>query len=146
MPDLPPFDLDRFIPYRLAVAAQRTSDELARLYRDRFGISVAEWRVLAHLAQAGNVSVRDIEARVGMEKSKVSRAASRLEAAGRIAKATNPRDRRLVSLELTSAGRALMAELLPLAEAYQRDVEHRLGAALGGLDRGLSRLLESRPR
>ena len=143
MTDLPPFDLDRFIPYRLSVAAQKTSEALARQYRDRFGISIPEWRVLAHLAAAaGDVSVRDIERRVAMEKSKVSRAASRLEAAGYVAKRGAENDRRLVSLALTEKGEELMRELLPLAEAYQREIENRLGAALAGLEDGLGRLLE----
>src|SRR6056297_1094233 len=89
-PTLPDFDLGRFTPYRLAVAAEKTSEELARQYHARFGISIPEWRVLVHLAQpidgAETVSVRDIEARVAMEKSKVSRAAKRLEASGHIEK------------------------------------------------------------
>lgn len=143
MTDLPDFDLDRFTPYRLAVAAQKTSEELARLYRDRFGISIAEWRVLAHLAHAGEapVSVRDIQARAAMEKTKVSRAASRLEAAGYIRKDVQVTDRRLVSLALTDGGRALMGELLPLAKAYQRDIETRLGDTLTGFEAGVDRML-----
>jgi len=141
MTDLPDFDLSRFTPYRLAVAAERTSEELARQYRDRFGISIPEWRVLVHLAHSGDVSVRDIEARVAMEKSKVSRAASRLEKSGLIRKDVNSGDRRLVSLALTEKGRALMVELLPLAQAYQDQLEARLAAAFAGFEGGLDRLL-----
>ena len=140
-PPLPDFDLDRFTPYRLAVAAQRTSEELARQYPARFGISIPEWRVLVHLAQSGDVSVRDIEARVAMEKSKVSRAASRLEEAGYIVKSINSTDRRLVRLALTDRGRSLMADLLPIAMAYQRDIEARLGTMFRDFEAGLERLL-----
>ena len=143
MEDLPPFDLSRFTPYRLAVAAQKTSEELARQYRARFGISIPEWRVLVHLAQAGDVSVRDIEARVAMERPKVSRAASRLEEAGYIRKTPNAVDRRLVRLSLTAQGHALMQELLPLAQAYQDDIENRLGPVLDGFEKGIDRLLGS---
>ncbi len=142
---LPDFDLARFTPYRLAVAAERTSEELARQYRTRFGISIPEWRVLVHLAQpldgAETVSVRDIEARVAMEKSKVSRAATRLETSGLIEKAQDASDRRLVRLALTDKGRAMMAELLPLALAYQQEIEVRLAEAFAGLEAGLETLL-----
>ena len=141
MTDLPEFDLDRFTPYRLAVAAERTSEQLARQYRKRFGISIPEWRVLVHLAHSGNVSVRDIEARVAMEKYKVSRAATRLEKAGYIRKDTNSDDRRLICLALTEKGRLLMAELLPVARAYQNQIEKHLGAALEGFEIGIDRLL-----
>jgi DNA-binding MarR family transcriptional regulator len=143
--DIPDFDLSRFTPYRLAVAAEKTSEELARQYRERFGISIPEWRVLVHLARpvdgARTVSVRDIEARVAMEKSKVSRAASRLEAAGYILKTVDVGDRRLVRLALTEQGRALMAGLLPLAMAYQTEIEARLGAAFADFEAGLDALL-----
>lgn len=139
---LPAFDLDGFTPYRLAVAAKRTSEELARQYKARFGISIPEWRVLVHLAHSGNVSVRDIEARVALEKYEVSRAAKRLREAGLIARTENETDRRLVQLSLTEPGRRLMAELLPLAQAYQAEIEARLGAALAGLETGLDTLLK----
>lgn len=145
MTELTDFDLHRFTPYRLAVVAQKTSEGLARLYRARFGLSIPEWRVLAHLAHAGDVSVRDIEARVVMEKSKVSRAASRLEAAGYIRKSIATADRRLVSMSLTPKGKELMAELLPLAEAYQKELEARLGDALDGFEAGVDRLLNDIP-
>ncbi|MBC7157714.1 MAG: MarR family transcriptional regulator, partial [Rhodobacteraceae bacterium] len=90
------FDLSVFLPYRLAVAAQRVSRAFAQRYRHDFGLSVAEWRVLAHLSQSGNVSVREVFERVDLDKPRVSRAAARLEAAGYITKQPNPRDRRLV--------------------------------------------------
>ncbi len=141
---LPDFDLDRFTPYRLAVAAKRTSEELARRYRARFGITIPEWRVMVHLAHAGDgLSVRDIEARVALEKYEVSRTAKRLAEKGLIAKVADPGDRRLVNLSLTPAGHALMAELLPLAEAYQAEITARLGPALAGLEAGLDRLLDA---
>lgn len=142
-PPLPDFDLDGFMPYRLAVAAKRTSEELARQYRDRFGITIPEWRVLVHLAHSGNVSVRDIEARVAMEKYEVSRAAKRLESAGLIRKTANTVDRRLVILALTDKGRTLMQELLPLARAHQAQIEARMGAAFAQLQAGLEELLRT---
>lgn len=136
------FDLDGFLPYRLNVAAARLSAEFAKHYKARFGLSVAEWRVLVHLLSAGDVSVREIEKRTNLEKSKVSRAAARLEAGGLIAKAINTEDKRLVKMALTLTGTALMRELIPVAERFQKQLEAELGDALKGLDAGLDRLLE----
>ncbi|WP_407492812.1 MarR family winged helix-turn-helix transcriptional regulator [Pseudooceanicola sp. MF1-13] len=141
-PPLPAFDLFGFTPYRLAVAAKHTSEQLARQYRDRFGISIPEWRVLVHLAHSGKVSVRDIEARVAMEKYEVSRAAKRLREAGLIERKENPDDRRLIILSLTPAGRDMMAELLPMAQAHQEALEKRLGKAFAQLEAGLEELLK----
>jgi len=137
------FDLNAFLPYRLSAAANRTSRAFAERYREEFGITIPEWRVLAHLNHAGAVSVRDIEARVDMEKSKVSRAASRLEGAGYITKETHGTDRRLLALRLTPAGNALVARVLPVAIAFQHEMLERLGEAAPGLVRALDILLEN---
>jgi len=136
------FDLNSFLPYQLALAAEKVSRDLSAVYAREGGLTVPEWRVLAHLAQSGEVSVRDIEARVGMEKSRVSRAASRLEGAGFVEKRDHPQDGRLVSLTLTDAGRALMERLVPLALDYQAGLKARLGAADRGLSEALRMILE----
>ncbi|MCC5971704.1 MAG: winged helix-turn-helix transcriptional regulator [Pararhodobacter sp.] len=147
MPDtVTDFDLSNFLPYRLITAANRTSRAFADRYREEFGITIPEWRVLAHLNHAGAVSVRDIEARVDMEKSKVSRAASRLEEAGYITKQVHGSDRRLLELRLTCEGHALVARLLPVATAFQKEMLERLGDAAPGLTRALEILLEKDAR
>jgi DNA-binding MarR family transcriptional regulator len=134
------FVLREFLPYQLAAAAERVSRDFAEIYRREFGITIPEWRVLAHLSQEGDISVRDVEARVAMEKSKVSRAATRLEAAGYIEKRLNAGDRRLLSLRLTPQGRALMARIVPVALAYQAQLIERLGADAGPTVAGLRRM------
>ena len=134
------FDLTAFLPYRLSVAAERVSAGLARVYREEFGLSVAEWRVLAHLVHGGDVSIREIERRASLEKSKASRAASKLEAAGHVTKTTNEGDRRLVVLSMTAKGRALMDRLLPMALAYEDRLRARIGDDLDALDRILADL------
>ena len=52
------FTLETFLPYQLATLSARVSKDFARHYRERFGISVSEWRVMAHLSQEDAVSVR----------------------------------------------------------------------------------------
>lgn len=140
----PPFVLTDFLPYRLAVAASRVSRAFERRYSAAAGISVPEWRVLAHLSQEGEVSVREIEARVDLEKSRISRAAARLEHQGLVAKHVNPGDRRLVSLSLTTAGRAVMARLVPIARAYQAELETLLASDAAGLSRALTLIEKGR--
>ena len=126
------FSLDDFLPYQLAELSRRVSAGFSRHYRARYGISVAEWRVVAHLSRDEAVSVREIHRRVGLDKPKVSRAASRLEAAGYVTKAVNPVDRRLIELKLTARGREMIDTLAPIAAAYEAE----LRALLGGEDAG----------
>ena len=126
MPSRATLDLDRFLPYLVNVLASRLSRELASVYEKGFGISIPEWRVIAHLSQNRNVSVREIHERVDMDKAKVSRAAARLEGAGIIEKKVNGADWRLVELQLTKKGRKMFAEIEPLALAYEQDQLSRL--------------------
>lgn len=117
------FNLETFLPYQLAVLSSRISAGFSKHYREKYGISVSEWRVIAHLSQEDSVSIREIHKRVDMDKPKVSRAASRLEGAGYVTKTVNPADRRLVELSLTANGRQMIDDLAPLARAYEEDVE-----------------------
>jgi DNA-binding MarR family transcriptional regulator len=135
------FVLAEFLPYRMTVAAERLSAGMAKRYRDEFGIGVAEWRVLVHVADAGAVSIRDIHDRVHLEKSKASRAASRLEAAGYVTKEVNASDRRLIVLTLTDEGRALMEQLTEIARAYQARLDSLVAPHLDALDAALTTLM-----
>ncbi|MFZ9199551.1 MAG: MarR family winged helix-turn-helix transcriptional regulator [Paracoccaceae bacterium] len=136
------FDLSSFLPYQLAVASSRISREFSERYKREFGLSIPEWRVLAHLAQSDAVSVREIHERVDMDKSKVSRAAARLESSGLIEKRENPEDRRLLDMRLTAKGRDLIARIVPIADAYQAQMTALLGPHAEGFRTGLQRLYE----
>lgn len=138
------FDLSDFLPYQLAVASSRISRAFAERYRAEFGLSIPEWRVLAHLAQSDAVSVREIHARVDMDKSKVSRAAARLEAAGLIEKRENPEDRRLLDMRLTAKGRDLIARIVPIADAYQGELLALIGPHAEEFRSGLQKLYEDK--
>src|SRR5215467_8668313 len=83
------FALERFLPYRLSVLANLASRALARLYGERFGLSVAEWRVIAHLARAAPASANEVAARAAMDKVQVSRAVARLTAKELVERATD---------------------------------------------------------
>lgn len=135
------FELAKFLPYRMTVAAERLSAGMAKRYRREFGIGVAEWRVLVHIADAGSVSIRDIHERVHLEKSKASRAASRLEASGYVTKQINESDRRLIVLTLTAEGRGLMEKLTAIASDYQARLDGLVLPYLSALDAALTTLM-----
>ncbi|MDQ0315957.1 MarR family winged helix-turn-helix transcriptional regulator [Amorphus orientalis] len=114
------FKLDEFVPYLVNVLGSRLSNELGAEYGERFGISISEWRVMAHLSQHERVSVREIYRRVEMDKVKVSRAAARLEASGLITKEPSEDDRRLVCLSLTPKGHKVFSEVAELALSFEQ--------------------------
>ncbi len=138
-----PFVLDTFLPYRLSVASENVSRRFARRYGRAAGLSIPEWRVIAHLGAETAASVRDITKMVNLDKSVVSRAASRLEQRGLIRKSAHESDMRLVSIELTPEGQALMQKLERIAEEFQAELRAELGPEGEALGRALTRLSSS---
>ncbi|MDR5866948.1 MarR family winged helix-turn-helix transcriptional regulator [Halomonas koreensis] len=142
------FDLERFLPYRLNHLADRISQALARLYETRHDLSVAQWRVLAWLHHREELTAKEIRDATRMDKAKVSRAVQALEARGLIRRRPSPRDQRVQDLRLTEAGRALLAELIPEARAWEAELVAPLSVAeyrelldvMGRLERQLARL------
>lgn len=142
---MPGFNLNGFLPYQLAVLAARTSRGFAQRYQAEFDISIPEWRVLAHLSQHDAVSVREIHARVDMDKSKVSRAATRLETRGLVTKTAGSTDKRLVELTLTAQGKDLMSRITPMADDFSAEIEARLGPDAPAFRAALVKLIETTP-
>jgi DNA-binding MarR family transcriptional regulator len=117
--------LDDFIPYRLSVTSNLVSDSIARAYESLFGLTIAEWRLVAVIAETGGITQQAIGAKTLMDKVTVSRAAIALVGRGLLARRDNPEDRRSHLLELTDAGRDLYAVVAPKA----LDLESRIFAA-----------------
>lgn len=114
------FDLADFLPYRLALIAERVSRRLEVEYARSHGLSLAEWRVLANLNQLGKASVRDIQLVTNLEKSRVSRAVSRLEQSGCVKKTTSTEDARLVEIAMTRKGNSTLNEIIPVAKSIEQ--------------------------
>jgi len=126
-----PLELDSFLPYRAARLATALSRGLAAEYESRYAISVAEWRVLVHLTQVSEISVRDIFHRVDMDRARVTRAVQRLEARGLVLKLVNEADRRLVRLALTDEGHEFAKELSRLAAGFEARIMSCLSVGAG---------------
>lgn len=141
--DLPPFDLEGYLPYQVSVIAAQLSANLAALYKEKFKITVAEWRILVNLAYSDSRTVRDIQQRVHLDKAKVSRAVVQLEERGYLSKAIDPTDRRLLHLELTASGRDLVAQLVPLAEDFQNNVAASFAGDFATLQSHMSQLMKA---
>lgn len=138
-----PLDLDRFLPYRLDILAESVSRALSRLYQDRYGLGVPEWRVLAHLGQFAPIAARDIGAHSRMHKTKVSRAVAALERLGFLVRTGNDDDRRAALLSLTAKGRAAYDDLAPRAADFARHLLDDLSAAeRRALDSAIDKLLK----
>jgi DNA-binding MarR family transcriptional regulator len=110
-----PLKLEEFLPYRLNVVASLVSQALSRVYADRYGIGVPEWRVLCTLGQYGMMTGKAIGSHSHMHKTKVSRAVALLEKRKLLTRRPNRADLRESFLALTPAGRAMYMDLAPIA-------------------------------
>ena len=141
--DEAPLKLEEFLPYRLNVAAALASQALSRIYAERYGIGVAEWRVLVTLGQYGVMTGKAVGAHSHMHKTKVSRAVALLEKRKLLARRANKADMREAFLSLTPAGRAIYQDLAPVAAAFAgRFIEAIDPADREPFDRALRALAE----
>jgi DNA-binding MarR family transcriptional regulator len=113
-------DLEHFLPYRLSVLSNRVSGTIARIYTERFQLSITEWRVMAVLGRYPGLSANEVAQRTAMDKVAVSRAVARLLDAGRLDREIHGDDRRRSVLKLSEAGYRIYDEVAPLALEFER--------------------------
>jgi DNA-binding MarR family transcriptional regulator len=135
--------LEEFLPYRLNVLAVTVSQALSRLYTERYGIGVPEWRVLATLGQFGVMTGKAIGSHSRMHKTNVSRAVAALTRRKLVMRRTHNDDLREAFLSLTLAGRGIYDEIAPVAVDFARELMASVDPAdRPALDRALKNLTE----
>ncbi len=122
-------DLKNFVPYRMSILTNRISSAIADDYEDRFGLSVPEWRCMAVLGRFGANTATGICQRTAMDKVTVSRATSSLLKKNLISRKTDPEDRRRTILNMTTIGRRIHDQIVPLALAHEKRLLAGLNAS-----------------
>ena len=107
-------DLFRFAPFRLNRLAAEVSAALSSEYRERYGLDIPEWRVLATLGFRNEAcSAQYISHCTRTHKSTISRAVTALMKRQLVERVENEDDRREFRLRMTQKGNALYEELIP---------------------------------
>jgi DNA-binding MarR family transcriptional regulator len=122
-------ELETFFSFRVSIVAKLLDRRLSHLVGDRFGLAVAEYRVLSQITMYPKSTIRAISARTFVDKAQVSRAVAVLEQQDLIARATPSSDRRSPVFTATRAGKALMNRIVPLRQAQERELVEHLGRA-----------------
>lgn len=122
-----PSELADFLPYLLNQAAELTSRDFQRHYKEKYGMLRTEWRVLFHLGQHGEMTAKQICAQASIHKTKVSRAVVALERKRLLKRETVENDRRFERLNLTKAGIAVFKDLSGKATEYDRSIARDFG-------------------
>ena len=122
-------DLFKFAPFRLNRLAAEVSAALASDYRERYGLDIPEWRVLATLGfRRDACSAQYIAECTRTHKSTISRAVTALLERRLLERVENADDRREFRLKLSRKGKALYEELVPRLQRKEREIMSCLSA------------------
>jgi DNA-binding MarR family transcriptional regulator len=123
-------DLFSFAPFRLNRLAAEVSSALSSEYRERYGLDIPEWRVLATLGFRNEAcSAQYIAHCTRTHKSTISRAVTALMTRQLVERVENAHDRREFQLRMTAKGRALYQQLIPRLLRREQEILSCLSAA-----------------
>jgi DNA-binding MarR family transcriptional regulator len=122
-------DLFRFVPFRLNRLAAEVSAALSSEYRERYGLDIPEWRVLATLGFRNDArSAQYIAHCTRTHKSTISRAVTALMKRQLVERVENKDDRREYRLRMTRKGKALYERLIPRLKRREQQILSCLSA------------------
>jgi len=97
----------RHVPYRLLMLGKMLDRITTQHIRELADVTLAEWRVIVHLAVMGSKSASEVSTAALVDRAEVSRAVRSLEENGYLTRVENPRNRKSSLLVLTPAGMAI---------------------------------------
>ena len=112
------FDLQNFLPYLINRAGIRISEHFGVELR-RFELTIAMWRVLAALWHDGVMRLCDLAQSTSIEVSTLSRQITAMQQLDLVTRTRASDDARAVDVDLSEKGRAITAQVIPLALAYE---------------------------
>jgi len=122
-------DLLTFAPFRLNRLAAEVSSALSSEYRERYGLDIPEWRVLATLGfRDGACSAQYVAHCTRTHKSTISRAVTALMKRQLVERVENEDDRREFKLRMTRKGQTLYQQLIPRLLRREREILSCLSA------------------
>jgi len=111
--------LERFLPYRLSILSNRISGIIAQTYKNKFALSINEWRIMAVLGEYPGASADEVSVKVQTEKSIISRALQKLLKRQLVDREVDQTDRRRQNLKLTKTGYEVYQQIVPLSYDYE---------------------------
>jgi DNA-binding MarR family transcriptional regulator len=95
------------LPYHILLLGKLIDRATTQHVRDAAGLTLAEWRALAHLDYLKRGTSRQIANLALVDPAEVSRALGTLERRGLVVREANPRNRKSSLVSLTQQGREL---------------------------------------
>ncbi len=118
-----------YLSVRIGLVAKLIERHTARMLSEQFGMTLAEWRVLAQLARLGPLSVRSLAEQAWVDRAEVSRAAASLISKKLVGQMPNPADRRSPYFACSATGQRLYRRISPTRDAFQQLLKSQIPAA-----------------
>ena len=129
------FNLEKHVFFHVSQVLARRNKALNTELR-RFGIDFSRWRVLAVLNEHAGCSMLELAEFSAVDRTTLAHTVRLMSEEGLVSRARFSRDKRRSVLELTTRGRDLLQDILPLVEA-------QTARALTGLTRAETETLRS---
>jgi DNA-binding MarR family transcriptional regulator len=113
-------DLDNYVPAFLTFLANKLSSGASVIYRQRFGIGITDWRVMALLAVEPWSPAGRICEVIGLDKAAVSRSVRDMAALGLVETQVQECDQRRQFVALTRKGLAMHDAVVDIALERER--------------------------
>ena len=110
------------VPYRILLLAKMLDRVTARQIRAEAGLSLAEWRVLAHAAVLGEATANRIATAAGIDRAEASRAVTALLEKRLIGRTPDAANRKRLLIALTEDGLRLHAKVRDKRTAFFAEV------------------------
>lgn len=123
---MPPHsDPGQGLGFLLADVSRLLRRDFDRRVRD-LGLTQAQWRAIAHLAREDGLKQVELAERLEVKPITLARLIDRMEAAGWVTRAADPRDRRATLLSLTGKAQ-------PILERIRAHADEALAALTAGI-------------
>jgi DNA-binding MarR family transcriptional regulator len=106
------------IQREMTAFARRARASAGRMHPE---LSLVSYTLLGHLEESGGCRATDLAAYYALDKSTVSRQVGALERAGLVERRRDPEDQRVQVLDLTEAGRRILAQVTVRRRAAVRE-------------------------
>lgn len=122
------FPIEMFLTFQVNQLSSAFERQWARFMREKAGVSLSEWRILAMLQHGPRTFAHVVEL-TAMNKALAHRSARTLADLDLIGISDTPGDARSTTLALSAKGRKLLAKVLPLSMKRQKLFLSALSAA-----------------
>lgn len=120
--------LNNFLTYRISRVHQKLNVQASKILHDSVGVTLNQWRMIAFIGGAEEVTASELVRYTAMDKGLVSRNVKSLIETGLVTSSGHSKDSRVHLLRLTPEGQSIFDTALPKMRRRQAKLQENLSA------------------